>query len=126
MHDQKQCPLDLSATQHDNKNVLSARLRDSQGPQAGGCETLRSIDHRVGLPIDLLRTVNTWVLEQAHAKQQKRQILARQEDAHPGVFAVPRARSTGKKAGSAEVSDKVLAMSLTDAEGCKSVSVRPR
>lgn len=67
------------------------------------------------------------MLKQAHAKQQKRQILARQEDAQPGgAFAPPRARSAGKKAGSAEVSDQVLAMSLTDVEGYKIPSVRPR
>ena len=66
------------------------------------------------------------MLEQAHAKQQKRQILARQEEAQPGGFAPPRARSAGKKASSAEVSEQVLAMSLTDVEGSKPMSVRPR
>lgn len=66
------------------------------------------------------------LLEQAHAKQQKRQILARQEDAQPGgsYAPPPRARSAGKKAGSLEVSEQVLAMSLTDVEGTK--IVRPR
>lgn len=64
------------------------------------------------------------ILQQAHAKQQQRQILAREEQGQAGGNRSPRGAGGGLAVDTADVAAQAMALSLTDEEGA--IYTRPR